>query len=333
MKINIADVKYKVVALLQDGTSLDLSNLVQGLSWGKSCGEFAAKAEMEIAQTKIDKGYIHQLLPLCTVMYIFADTGNGWQEMFRGSVWDWRYRSALEEQKTSLVVYDRSHYLTKSKDNSYYSAGQTTKAVIEDICGRWGVGLTYDYDSITHEKIKYSSQSIADQIENTLNEANKKLGKNSVIYMKEDMLYIKKKGQNETIFRFTSKENTIDTDMRMNMDTLVTKVIICGNSPEDGVAPTLKSQEGDTRYGVLQEIVTKSTNTSLADAEKEAAELLTERGKPEQTIEVNAPDVPTLLIGDKVMISAGNLNTYFIIIGIMHYPDSKRMTMQLEYAK
>ena len=67
--------------------------------------------------------------------------------------------------------------------------------------------------------------------------------------------------------------------------------------------------------------------------EKEAAELLAECGKPEQTIEVNAPDVPTLLIGDKVMVSAGNLNTYFIIIGIIHYPDSKRMTMQLEYEK
>lgn len=333
MKINIADVKYKLVALLQDGSTLDLTNLVTGLSWGKSKGEFAAKAEMEIAQTKIDKGYIHQLLPLCTVMYIFSDTGSGWEEVFRGSIWDWRYRSGLEEQKTSLVVYDRSHYLTKSKDNSYYSAGQTTQAVEEDICKKWGVTLEYSYDSITHEKIRYSSQPIADQIENTLNEANKKLGKNSVIYMKKDTLYIAKKGQNETVFRFTAKENTIDTDMRMTMDSLVTKVVICGNSPEDGVAPTLKSVEGSTQYGVLQEIVTKGTNTSLADAEKEAAELLRERGKPEQTIEIDAPDVPILMIGDKVMVSAGNLNTYFIILGIMHYPDSKRMTLQLEYAK
>lgn len=333
MKINIADVKYKVVALLTDGSSLDLSNLITGFSWGKSKGEFASKAEMEIAQTKIPKGFIHELLPLCTKLYIYADVGTGWDETFRGSVWDWRYRSALQEQKTSLVVYDKSYYLTKSKDNSYYSAGQTTQAIVEDLCKRWGVALEYGYDSITHEKVRYNSQALADQIENTIQEANKKLGKNSVIYMKKDVLHIRKKGDNETIFCFTSKENAIDTDMRMSMDTLVTKVVICGNSPDDGVAPTLKSKEGDTRYGVIQEIITKGTNTSLADAEKEAAELLRERGKPEQTIEVNLPDVPILCIGDKIKVSAGNLNTYFIVLGAMHYPDSKRMTVQLEYAR
>ena len=48
---------------------------------------------------------------------------------------------------------------------------------------------------------------------------------------------------------------------------------------------------------------------------------------------MNLPDVPILCIGDKIKVSAGNLNTYFIVLGAMHYPDSKRMTVQLEYAR
>ena len=87
--------------------------------------------------------------------------------------------------------------------------------------------------------------------------------------------------------------------------------------------------DGDTRYGVLQEIIRRDTDKTLDAAMSEANALIKARGKPEEVIQLNAPDLPFLRKGDKIEVEAGNLIGFFFIEGVVHYGTARRMTLQL----
>lgn len=145
---------------------------------------------------------------------------------------------------------------------------------------------------------------------------------NYVAVMVKDTIEIKKKGSNEDIFSFHAN-NIMSTKNSLSLSNLVTKVLIVGKSEEEKRRPILETIDGKLEYGVLQEFVTKDTNKTLADARKEAENILKEKGKPEESIEVSAPDVPQIRKGDKIKVVAGNLSGYFFVEGISHNATDK----------
>lgn len=146
--------------------------------------------------------------------------------------------------------------------------------------------------------------------------------------MSKDTLEIKEKGSNKDVFVFHTG-NVINTRNSLSLQNLVTKVMIVGKSEEEQITPIIESVEGNTEYGLLQEIVIKDTNKTLDDAKKEADNILKEKGKPNETIEVSTIDVPILRKGDKIKVTAGNLKGCFFIEGITHNAVNKTMDMEL----
>ena len=71
-------------------------------------------------------------------------------------------------------------------------------------------------------------------------------------------------------------------------------------------------------------------NFHLTPIEKEAKNILKEKGKPEETITVSTIDVPMVRKGDKIKLVAGNLAGYFIVEGVTHNGFEKTMEMELE---
>lgn len=323
--IDIAKIKYTIKAGLDTGEILDLTSLCTSASWGDDKGSLAAKAEVTLANTKTKQGYISDLIKLCTLFYIFAND----VEVFRGTVWDWNYASALEKE-LSLTAYDRMIYLTQSKGNSYFSSGMSTQTIIESICGEWGIPLEYSWDSWTHGKLPLKNKAISAQITSILDEAQTKLDSKYTALMIEDTLKIRKKGSNTDVFIFHAK-NIVSVKDSLSMQSLVTKVIIVGKSEEDKRPPLLETVDGNLDYGTLQEIVTKDTNKTLDDAKKEAQNILKGKGKPQETINISTIDVPQIRKGDKIKVIAGNLSGYFFVEGITHNLTDK--TMELEVAR
>ena len=58
----------------------------------------------------------------------------------RGTVFAWDYRTDPLGHFT-ITAYDQLIYLMKSQDDRFYKAGQTAKAIIQDIAGAWRIPL------------------------------------------------------------------------------------------------------------------------------------------------------------------------------------------------
>lgn len=322
--MDITKLKYSVKVFFSSGEGMDLTGLCTSLTWGEEKDSIAQKAEIKLANIKIDKGYISDLIELCTQIVIFVNE----EEYFRGIVWDWNYTSALEKE-LSFTAYDKMIYLTQSKGNTYYSSGKSTQFLVEDICSQWGINVQYEWESWTHGKTPLKDMEISRQLTTVLDEAQTKLDSKYVMLFEKDTLMIRKKGSNEDIYYFHGKNVESTTD-RLTLQGLVTKVLVYGKSEEDKRPPLLKTVDGDLEYGVLQEIVTKDSNKTLDDAEKEAQNILKEKGKPEENITVSTIDVPMMRKGDKIKLVAGNLSGYFIVEGVSHDGFSKTMELELE---
>ena len=303
---------------------LDVTGLCTSMTWGDEKNSIAQKADVTIANIKIEKGFISDLIELCSQVIIYVNE----QEVFKGIVWDWSYTSALQKE-LSFTAYDKMIYLTQSKGNTYYSSGKSTQFLVEDICKEWGIAVCYEWESWTHGKIPLKNMEISRQLTTVLDEAQTKLDSKYVMLMEKDTLVIRKKGSNADIYYFHGK-NIESTKDHLTLQGLVTKVLVFGKSEEDQRPPLLETVDGDLQYGTLQEIITKDSNKTLNDAKKEAQNILKEKGKPEETITVSTVDVPVLRKGDKIKLVAGNLSGYFMIEGIHHDGMAKTMEMELE---
>ena len=323
-EIDITKLKYSVKAFFASGEAMDLTGLCTSLTWGDEKNSIAQKADITLANIKIDKGYISDLIVLCTRVVIFVND----KEYFNGFVWDWDYTSALEKE-LSFTAYDIMIYLTQSKGNTYYSSGKSTQFLVEDICKEWGITVQYEWESWTHGKTPLKDMEVSTQLTTVLDEAQTKLDSEYVMLMEKEVLMIRKKGSNQDVYYFHGK-NVESTKDHLTLQGLVTKVLVYGKSEEEQRPPLLEKVNGNLDYGTLQEIVTKDSNKTLDDAKKEAQNILKEKGKPEETINVSTVDVPMMRKGDKIKLVAGNLSGYFFVEGVTHNGFEKTMEMELE---
>lgn len=325
MLINIKDNGYKLKATLSDGRTIDLTNAVQSLEWSDNEGELAQCARIKLSQAHTNEGYLSELLVLCTRLKIIANN----KEVFDGLIWEWDYTSS-NSQAFDIMAYDNMIYMQKSKDNNYFAKNKTTKTIVSSICEKWGIPLTYKWGYTKHKKIVYRAQTIANQIISTLEEARYKVGKKYVIKFQDGALIVDYYGTNKDVYVFTG-EVVIATQHGLSLDSLVTKVKITGKEATSGKIPIKATVNGNTKYGTLQEFVS-STSTSVKEATEEAKKIIEDKGKPKETIRMDAPDVPELRKGDKIKVVAGSLNGYYYVLGITHTANDRTMNLSLEVA-
>lgn len=323
--MNVLENSYSAKAILKDGGTLDITPAILRLSWQDPSEEIAQRATLRLAQVKTDKGYLNSLLPLCTMIVI---TANG-AEVFRGIVWEWEYESSSTREIT-LTCYDHFIYAQNSKTFAYFPAGKSTKDIIGTICGDAGIGLSYKWETATHDKTVFRGNYIADQIMDTLEAAKKKVGGHPVSTFEKGTLTIQKEAYNKDIYVFKAKDSAMMTSERMTMDGLVTKVAVYGAESEDDRRQVEAVVTGKTEYGTLQDIVLRSSSGSLADAKAEANTILKEDGSPKRTISAEVPDVPAVRKGWKIRMEAGSLLGYYIVKGVTHNATTRSMSLELK---
>lgn len=320
--------EYKVKILSKSGEIYDMTDFIMACTWGDPAGEIAARANITFSQSLTAQGYVNLLLPLCTPIFIYA---NG-AEVFRGVIWDWDYScTGSGGKETNIVAYDRMIYANQSKEDAFYTAGKDTRSIVSDICGRWGIRLSYEWPvSHTHEKKAYKNRTIAAEILDTLDDAARKTNQKYVGYMDRDTLRIRGRGSNEEVYVF-DYSNSMTIRNKLSLSRLVTRVIVVGKEDSAGRAPIEATVNGRTEYGILQEVIHRDGDSTLADAAAEANNVIAERGKPEETVTLGAPDVPTIRKGDRIKVNAGNIaQTYLFVKGIRHDAVNRSMTVECE---
>ena len=105
--------------------------------------------------------------------------------------------------------------------------------------------------------------------------------------------------------------------------------MVVGKDDSKGRPKVEATIDGKTEYGILQQYVNKGSS-SLADAKKEANELLEEKGKPARTIVFQSADLPCIRKGDIIHATTDRLTGYFYIKGVSHNATNMSMRMEVE---
>lgn len=329
--IDVAKLNYSLVLFRPDGQRIDLQPFLRSLSWEENDGELAVRLEAELQNIQMPDGkWLHQLIPLGGQIFLYADWGSGQQEIFRGTVFAWDYRTDPLGHFT-ITAYDQLIYLMKSKDDRFYKAGQTAKAIIQDIAKAWGMPLgTVQGPDVALAKQVFRGDTLADMIYSVLNEAKKKGGGKWIVRSKQGKIDVIKPGQNSPVYLFTADTNVESIEDRQDIEDLVTRVKIIGAEDSEGKAPVVAQLDGRTEFGVLQEVVYQRQYDTPAAAKSAAEDILKERGQPRRVRKVMAPDLPFLRKGDKVKVSAGTLNGYFLVAGVIHDATQRIMIMEVK---
>lgn len=329
--IDVAKISYSLVLLRPDGQKLDLQPVTRSLSWEENDGELAVRLEAELQNQQLAGGkWLHQLIPLGGQIFLYADWGSSQQEIFRGTVFVWDYQTDPLGHFT-ITAYDQLIYLMKSKDDRFYKAGQTAKAIIQDIAGAWGIPLgDVQGPDIALAKQVFRGDTLADMISSVLNEAKKKGGGKWIVRSKQGKIDVIRPGQNSPVYLFTHDTNVDSIHDRQDIEDLVTRVKIIGAEDSEGKAPVVAQLDGRTEFGTLQELVYQRQFDTPASAKAAAEDILKERGQPRRVRKVMAPDLPFLRKGDKVKVSAGTLNGYFLVAGVIHDATQRIMIMEVE---
>ena len=329
--IDVAKISYSLALLTPDVQRIDLQPFLRSLSWEENDGELAVRLEAELQNQQLAGGkWLHQLIPLGGQVFLYADWGSGQQEVFRGTVFAWDYRTDPLGHFT-ITAYDQLIYLMKSKDDRFYRAGQMAKAIIEDIAKAWGMPLgTVQGPDVALAKQVFRGDTLADMIYSVLNEAKKKGGGKWIVRSRQGKIDVIRPGQNTPVYVFSAHTNVDSINDRQDIEELVTRVKIIGAEDKEGKAPVVATLDGRTEFGTLQEVVYQRQFDNAAAAKAAAQDILKERGQPRRRRKVIAPDLPFLRRGDKVKVEAGTLIGYYIVSSVIHNATQRIMSMEVE---
>lgn len=322
---------YKATVLNAKGAKYDITDALTDLTLQEPENGIAQKVTLSYPQLRHDGAYLTGLINVHDRLYVFANTGSGYKEVFRGYIWDDAYEKG-DTKEISQTAYDRLIYLQESEEYKYYSAGKSTKTIFQDICESKGISLTYSHSSIKHSKLVIRG-TLADAFEEDLLEnVRKKTGKRGVIRDVKGKMEVFTEGKgNSTVYKLKhgTGGNIIKTRHTVTMDGIVTKVIILGSASDDeraSIKATIKGKTSD--YGTIQKIITSTDSDKLADLKKEANQLIKDKGTPQKNIEVLAVDNPWIRKGDKIHFDDGYRSGYAYVKSITH--DALNKTMDLE---
>lgn len=331
--IEVGKVKYYVYAVTSSGQKLNITQAVQGLGWEEGEDEISMKISFELYNATYNGKKLSSLIKIGCVVTVKANWGSGSGIVATGHIVECERSTTKSAEIFNIDARDNLFYMQKSQDNVYFKAGKGTKSALTSIFGDWGITLSkYTGPNVSHAKIVYKNSYISDIVLGILDEAKKKGGCKAIVRSEKGKVSVVKVGSNTTVYRFESN-NSISSKHKVSIVNLVTRVKIVASQKKEGLPKVEAVVNGKTKYGVFQRIVNHASSDSLSEAKKTAQEMIDDKGDPEETCTVEAPDVPPIRKGDMVYLKVGALNGNYIILSIQHNADSGKMTMQVEKYK
>lgn len=306
MAIDVSKVSYRLKILLPNGREITVDELVNELKLEENENEMSARLRVNMKNIKLSDGWIHQHVYLAKRLALFATDGNGWEEVFRGSIFKWVYEG--KDSTIEFTAYDPLYTMMKSKRHYYCRKGETGSTTIRRVAGNWpGISIgTVEGPNVGLAQKPYTSGTIGDMFAERLEESRKKGSGRYVIRDVKGKLNCLRVGSNRRVFILEGKVVESAADEH-SIEDLMTRVRVYGTDDKNETAKVEATREGRTEFGIIQDIVYSSSYDSLAEARKAADEILKEKGKPEIVRTIIAPDIPWIRKGDRVEISAGSI--------------------------
>lgn len=322
-------VRYDPVLVTPQGALLHLIDAVEALEWEDLPGEVSVRMSMDVRNVEVQGTPLHQLIPTFGKVLLYADWGSGGQEVLRATVF--ARQSDHDRSSLSITAYDDLIYLTKSKDERYYSEGTTGRTIIQDIAGAWRLPLgTVEGPDVALARQIFRRRSVAEMIRDVLEQSRRRGAPRFVLRSRANQIEVVKVGTNSPVYHFGADHNVSGVTEREDVDDLITRVKIVGQESGDDYRPVVAVLDGQTEFGVLQEVLYEEQYDTPAAAREAGSTLLRDLGKPARFRRFRAPDLPFLRKGDKVHVTAGYMDGYYLVAGISHDAKSRTMTVEVE---
>lgn len=330
--IDISKIKYRLVVMTESKKQYNIKEFVEDLGWEENDGELATRISFTAKNEKTSAGLISSLAKPGCLVGVFATDGSIDEEVARGYVTDWKPLLSGSKDKVDITCYDELYNLEESQDLIYYSSGIGTKSAITQIFDNWQIPTEkYDGPDVTHGKLAYKTESLADVLLDILDDAKKKGGGDAFIQAAKGKVSVLQWGSNKTVYHFEA-DNTKQVSHKMSTAGMITRVKVIGQEDDDGRSSVEAVVNGQTKFGIRQKIYVRGKDDSVSDAQSAAQDIINDKGQVDEEITVQSPDVPFVRKGDLVHITAGTLNDYYFVKGIRHNADSMSMTMDLKKA-
>lgn len=330
--IDISKIKYRLVVMTESKKQYNIKEFVEDLGWEENDGELATRISFTAKNEKTSAGLISSLAKPGCLVGVFATDGSIDEEVARGYVTDWKPLLSGSKDKVDITCYDELYNLEESQDLIYYSSGIGTKSAITQIFDNWQIPTEkYDGPDVTHGKLAYKTESLADVLLDILDDAKKKGGGDAFIRAAKGKVSVLQWGSNKTVYHFEA-DNTKQVSHKMSTAGMITRVKVIGQEDDDGRSSVEAVVNGQTKFGIRQKIYVRGKDDSVSDAQSAAQDIINDKGRVDEEITVQSPDVPFVRKGDLVHITAGTLNDYYFVKGIRHNADSMSMTMDLKKA-
>lgn len=331
--IDVSKIRYSLVLVTEDGKQYNIKDFATKLGWEENEKEIATRISFDVKNENTAAGLLSTLGKVGCLVAVFVEYGNRNEEVARGFVTDWKPVISGSTDTLSITCYDELYSLEQSNDLVYFSEGTGTKSAITQILKKWDVPIEkYDGPNVSHGKLAYKTQTIAEAILDILDDAKKKGGKESLIRATKGKVNILGLSSNDTVYCFTA-DNTKQQSHSASTKGMVTRVKVIGQEDDEGRSSVEATLNGLTKFGIRQKLYTRGKDDSLDDAKKAAQEILDEKGQMQEEMKVQSPDVPFIRKGDLVHIQVGTLQGYYNVKAIRHDADSLSMEMDLKKAE
>lgn len=330
--IDVKDIQYRLIVVDSDGIQRNIRDYVTDLGWEHNEKEIASRISFTAVNEKVDDKYLSDFLKPGCLVAIYANDGQKDDEIVRGNIVDWKPSNSGGERKITIKAYDNLYDLQQSQDSVYYSAGSQTQAVITNLMEQWGLAYEYAAGSAIHEKLVFKAKNASDIITDILDDAMKKGVEKCLVSSDKGTVKIHPCGDNSPIYCFEA-DNSESITHTLSTSGMVTRVKVVAQADDEGRSSVEATLNGLTEYGIRQKIYTRDKDATLAEAQSAAQAILDEDGTVQETISVQATDIPWIKKGDVIHISADSLDGYYYVLGISHDIDTMSMTMQVKKAE
>ncbi|WP_248508747.1 hypothetical protein, partial [Sporosarcina sp. NCCP-2222] len=263
--IDLTKVDYKLTLLPPDGSKINITELIESCTHEEMDGEMAARLSVQMKNVKRADGWIHQHVFLDKRLILESTDGNGWKEIFRGSIKRWKTNA--ENHTVEFTAYDPSFNTMISKEHYFFPSGMKADASIKQIAAEQGIPLgRIDGPSIPLGRRMYNGY-IGETIGSRLKEARQKGGGRFIPRSTAGKFEIVREGTNKTVYELTDVTVNTSSDER-SIENLVTKVKIYGNEPKPKPKKKKKLAKGEKREKAKVQTV-KATALKKEDPNKD----------------------------------------------------------------
>lgn len=306
----------KLVCKKADGVQVDITEIVEKVTWSGDLQSCARKLEFSILTTKYTYNVPKIDIPVMS-MVLFYENG---KELFRGFVFE---RTRDNSNSISFVCYDHAEKLNKI-EVAYNGKGKTPSSVMKDLLTKYGFSIgSIASSSVKGEKI-YMGTKLYNIFMDMYTQQSKKDNKKYMVHALEGKIYCSVKGTTVLSILFEEALNITNSSFKESVSSMVNKVIIVDQ--EGNSKGSVVEQSDINTYGLFQAIYKEVEGK---DSKEEAKSRL--QGI-EQTCSISGFGDTTCVTGKGVKVKETNtgLVGLFYIDADVHTWSNGQYTVDLE---